>query len=509
MDEALVILEELHRRNEHIFHAYEPQPNQELFHKSDKYIRILTGGNQSGKSRAAAQEVAWWFTHSHPHRETPDRPVEIWVISTEYYTIKSGVYRHLMNLIPDWEILAKGPKVQGHDLHSFIKSKRGDLINFMSTKGGEDSRSKFQAAEVDLAAIDEEIEYYVWDELQARMLTTGGCFTITATLVESYDWIVELERLGELGDKDVFLGRLNTEENIYADQRQIQRLSERWDDDTKRVRFYGYSARARGLVYRGFGKHNILPTFDVPRSWPRWCILDPGYRTFAVLWGTVTPFGQKICYRELYLQLAELPDVVEEIKLLEKQENTGGKGEIIGMRIIDDKEGSRLITGQMGIMSQLAADYNFYCAPAMKAKHAGIEKVRQWLKNTGVEEKYEYASEGGEEKILVELNKGIQLFVFDTCENLIKEFSNYRIRQDKSKRDKNAAIDETVKKDDHLMDCIRYWAISEPEYYKVELPEEEEENSTDDFGIGTLQAAVYEFHNHRKDKVHEILGESW
>jgi hypothetical protein len=480
--ETAAILEELQKRSEHIFHAYEAMPNQRLFHESQKYIRLLTGGNQSGKSKANAQEIAWWFTHTHPYRKIPDRPVEIWVISTEYYTIKSGIYRHLINLIPGWEILAKGPKVQGHDLHSYIKGKNGDLINFMSTKGGEDSRTKFQAAEVDLAAIDEEIEYYVWDELQARMITTGGCFTITATLVESYDWIVDLEKRGETGDKEIFLARLNTKENIYANQDQINRLEERWDEDTKRVRFYGHSARASGLVYKGFGKHNIVEPFDIPSHWPRWNILDPGYRVFALLWGTVNPEGQKIAYREAYLKFAELPDVVEEIREFEKDED-------ISNRIIDDREGARLISGQIGILSQLAQYYQIYCIPAIKAKHAGIERVRQWLKPHKTHEA-----------------NWTEFLTFDTNDNLIKEFSTYRIRVDKSKRDKNAVIDDTVKKDDHLMDCLRYWAISEPEYYRV-VTQDDDDNITDEFGVGTLQAAINRHHDQGKRKpVHEILG---
>lgn len=500
--EALSILTELQRRSEHQFHKYVPQQGQGDFHASDKYIRLLFGGNQSGKSRAAAQEVAWWFTHAHPYRTLPDRPLVIWVVSTEYSTIRVGVYRHLLNLLPDWEIAQRGAKVQGHDLHSFFKSPRGDELYFYSSKGGEDVRTKFQAAAVDLVAIDEEIEGWIWDELEARMLSTGGSFIISATLVESYDWTVNLERRAEIGDKDIFLTRLHTDKNPYIDKVQVERLADKWDEDTKRYRFYGHSKRHFGLVYPGFSQQNVIPSFRIPKEWPRWNIVDPGYRTFAGLWGTITPHKQAIVYRELYIHYAELPNVANEIRLLER-------GEQIDNRIIDDKIGHKLITGQIGVSSQLSQYYHLYYTPAIKSVHAGIEEVRHWLYRHDKEGEWEYDAPSGK----VKLSKGINLFFFDTCINLISEIAVYRIRPAKDRgRSRNDVADEPVKIKDHLVDCLRYWLIAKPSYFirptDTDYIDEEVIQASHD--LATRFDRDRERKKRRgKETCHALLGTNW
>lgn len=447
LERAHEILTELRSRAEHQFHSYEPFPNQLEFHRCKKYIRCIFGGNQSGKSRCTAQEAAWWFTHSHPHLNTPKRPVVIWVISTEYRTIKAGVYRHLMETIPKEYIAELGPRIQMQDIHSYMKSTHGDLIEFISSKGAEDARKKFQAAEVDLIVIDEEIENWIWDEIQARMITTGGRICISATLVESYDWIVELEKRGKAGDPDIFTARLVTTKNPYVNQEQIKRLLSSWDADTQHYRIYGFSRRGTGLVYKGWGEKVLVDPFEIPEHWIKSNILDPGFRVCASLWVAVNEYNQHICYRELFAQEATIYDVAEEIQHLED--------ELIDYRIIDDRFGSRLVTGDVGVLNILGEYYQLYYTPAMKSKHYGIEAVRGLLK------------EGDEEGVnKYGLPNNRKLFAFNTCQHLHREMSIYKIRPPAPKKDKNAPVDEPVKKDDHLPDCLRYHATSNITFFK-------------------------------------------
>jgi len=453
--EALDILNELTERSNSVFHQYEPQAGQTEFHRSLAYIRLLFGGNQSGKSRGAAQEAAYWFTHEHPHRPIPDRPCVIWIISTEYRTIYAGVYRHLMNIIPSWHIDRFGPKIQGTEIHSFIKSIRGDEIHFISAKGASEARQKFQAAALDLVVIDEEIEDYIWDELQARMISTGGCFVIAATLVESYDWIVTLEKRGEQGDADVFLARLLTHNNKYADDRQVKRLMNMWDTDTQHVRIYGKSARASGLIYRNFSKAHLIDPFPIPFEWPRWHAYDPGFRIAAGLWVTVTPKGQIIIYREVYEQNAELPDLMNQFKFLERDE-------IIDRKIIDDKHGSRLITGDVGVLEQCAMYYHRYYTPAQKQVHAGIEECRKALKLDDIEGDYFYQVD----HTLLQLPKRNRILIFNNLENFKNEISQYRYKTIRDHKDRNEPVDQPVKRRDHLMDCWRYIMMARPEYFE-------------------------------------------
>ena len=49
--------------------SYEPSPPQEAFHKSDKQIRLMLGGNQTGKTLCATREFAWILTDTHPYQK--------------------------------------------------------------------------------------------------------------------------------------------------------------------------------------------------------------------------------------------------------------------------------------------------------------------------------------------------------------------------------------------------------------------------------------------------------
>jgi hypothetical protein len=485
MDETVLILQELMKRAESNYHKYQPQPKQLDFHQSLAQIRLLFGGNQSGKSRGSAQEIAFWFSHAHPYRVIPDRPIKIWVISTEYQTIREGVYSHLKRILPEWEIDTWGPRVQGHDLHSYVKSKRGDEIFFLSAKGGEDSRTKFQAAAVDLIIIDEEIEDYIWEELQVRLLATGGSIVISATLVESYQWIVDLEERGDMGDPDVFLKRLHTDENPYLNKEYVGKLKGRLDDDTLRYRFYGKSRRTSGLVYKGFRQTHKITPFTIPSIWPRWHVYDPGFRTSAAIWAALTPHNQAIFYRIYYAHNVELVDVLPDFIELEKNET-------VDIRIIDDKSESRTVTGQIGPLTQAAIDYQRFYTPAMKNKHAGIEETRKWLKIDEDPDFHEYKLDNDE---VIKLPKSHSFFIFnvDTSIPFFKEITKYSIKQARSVINRNEPVDMPVKAQDHLMDCMRYLFVTRPQFF-IRSGQRKKENMEK---LGTLSSMSLEERHER------------
>ena len=50
-----------------------------------------------------------------------------------------------------------------------------------------------------------------------------------------------------------------------------------------------------------FTDRHIVDDFIVPFDWPRWVGLDPGIRTFGILWIAVGPDKAAYIYREMYL----------------------------------------------------------------------------------------------------------------------------------------------------------------------------------------------------------------
>lgn len=495
-------IKELQRREVHPFNTYVPTAtkthNQESFHKSKQRYRLLFGGNQSGKSLANAQEIAWWLTGKHPYRPVPKSPIHVWCISAEYSTIKDGVYRHLRRILPDWEIKKEGPNVVGHPLPSYIELKNGSVIDFKSAKG--DSREKFQAAGIHLISIDEEITADIFDELEARTLVTGGEFIISATLVDSYDWILNLEQRGESGDPDVFITRLDTSSNPYINQKVLQTLLAKWSSDTQEYRIKGKSRRSHGLVYNTWvdSKHRV-PRFAIPSDWPRLRAIDPGIRTCAVLWVAISPDEHAYAYRELYAHNEPIHQIAMAIKSSEgwSLEKTLSERfdhfvwmptidriqEEMAVSLIDPKAKARFESGEVGIMEQLYSRYGLSCIPADNELRSGIEDVRQWLEDK------------------VDGKPGF--LCFEHLENFQDERRQYRLSMRRPGKDQGQPLDTPIRKNNHLMDCWRYIARERPSFKRLGVSAE--------FSQGKEVIPVHEriASKKKREGIHEYLGTCW
>lgn len=510
-DELFSALKELQTRSEHVVNTYKPSDkldhNQLSFHRSKKRYRLITGGNQSGKSHAAAWEIARWAIGDHPHRPIPKGNIDIWVISAEYITITSGIYKHLKDIIPPWMIKLQGPKIPNTRLPAYLVVKREEpnavaTITFMSSKGGEEARKKFQAAGIHLISIDEEISPDIWEELQARTIATGGEFIISATLVESYDWILNLEKKGEQDHPQVFLTRLNTLSNDYRDIETVNELMSEWSEETIQYRIFGKSRRSTGLIYNTFSaKRHVIKPFKVPIDWPRWCAIDPGIRVTAVLWITVGPDEHAYAYRELYARNEALYEVARAIKTAEGWkldrelsykfnhfvwESTAGAENLV-TRLIDPSSRRRSEAGDDPILAQLYEQCGLLCTLADNTKRAGIEACRFWLEDH---------------------DDNLPRFrVFSTLDNFINEIREYRLKSDRRPKNRNEPADEPIKARDHLMDDWRYIAMEHPKWADRIL--QASSLTSDDDNPSVYRggsAAEFLRKKKRQAKTHEFLG---
>lgn len=487
------IIEELELRSGHEVFQYIPGElpnwNQRAFHESTARYRMAFGGNRSGKSYAAAYEIACWLRGDHPYRKINLTPNSVWVISPEYTTIQAGIYNHLKNLLPTWEIEKVGPKIPQQNLPSYIEMKNGSVVTFKSAKGDSSAREKFQAASVDLISIDEEVQVDIWLELEMRTLDRGGQYIFSATLVESYDWLVDLEQRALRGEEDYFLTRLYTETNPHLHEETVKKVKDKLSEDDIEVRFKGKSRRSRGLIYNTFTDDHIIEPFPIPIDWPRWCALDPGIRTFAVLWVAIGPEGAYV-YREMYAHNVPLWEMALAIRRAEGWKydeilsdsfshyvwTETKTSEFIQSRLIDPAETRRSITGDASIVDQLFDKYGLMCVTADNSMRPGIEACRHWLE-------HDFA-------------------VFRTCESFIGEIRRYRIREPKLGRMQNDPVESPVKKEDHLMDCWRYIAMDNPQFTIVKKPEEEA-NTAFRRGHAPVRKP------REKLLVHGILGTEW
>jgi len=448
---VLPLFAEIKRRQKHPFYKYKPDDhpdrNQLAFHQSEAPIRLVFGGNQSGKSRCVAQEIAWWLTESHPHRKTPPKP-RIYCVSAGYRTLQEGIYRHLREILPEWLVLSRGANIAGWDMPGHIRLKNMAQVDFISGEGREDARKKLQATEVDLAVVDEEVDQLLWEELQSRRITRGGSVIVAATLIRSEDWCVNLEEQAESGNSDVFLVRLSTyraRDAGHVSARVIREMETSLPPEEVEVRLHGKSRKSEGRVYPEFGKQHVIEPFAIPREWPRYCAIDPGWRTAACIWVAVAPDGKYVIYRELYfhgktyIELAHSWFAATGYKRHPSNADLWivdpDQTENIEVTWIDPSAFRHEISGTSGV-GVLLAMAGLACAPARNDVDAGIEMCRTAL--------------------MPGLDGIPRMRVFKTCENFIQECRAYRRPKDNRDTNKAEKSAKPIKRRDHLMDCWRY-----------------------------------------------------
>lgn len=471
---------EKQRRSQLAINKYIPndkdEHNQLAFHTSNRFITIGTGGNQSGKSIMAAAEAAWALTGTHPYNEAANRkPPRIWCLSSEYRTIFEGVYRHLrpdgadyngMGFLPEHLIKRRGPKMPQTDVPSFFEVKwkdgRTSRIDFISAEGGESARKRVQGAAIDFLFIDEEIDGNIWQELLVRTLATNGRIFITATMLVSPDWLLDLEDRANENDPDILFIRLNTNKNQYISSSQIEKVFASMSEEEREIRMFGKSRRDHGLVYPEFTHEHVVEPFDITEEHTKnckfYCALDPGFRTFAALWIMAVSESEMYVIDEMYLTNPKLTDVREHIDIVEshqfiesKRVPIANKPSFMPTRLIDPASKRNLETGEPGVLSQLMIQHDMPCIPAFNTLQAGVESVHRLFSVDPI------------------TNKPI-LRVFRTCKNFLNERRSYRIKPDKSTKFGNAPSDNPIKKKDHLMDCLRYISIH---ILQNEFPEKE------------------------------------
>lgn len=476
------ICAEVQRRKTHPCFTYKPDDspdrNQLSLHKSEAPILMVFGGSQSGKSCSAAHETKMWLRGKHPYKQTPT-PCRIYVISASYRTLQEGIYRHLKTCLPEWEVETYGRAIPGWDLPGFIRMKNGSQIDFISGEGREDARRKIQAAEIDLAVIDEEVDELLWEELMARRLARGGRVMVAATLLRSEPWCLQLEDRAEAGDPDVFLVRLSTYAAARAGHvknKVVKEMESTLPKEEIDVRLHGRSRRYEGLVYPEFGKANVIPvkpgeTFEVPKGWTRYMAIDPGWRTWAVLWAAVGPDEKYIVYRELYLHSKQWQEVASAIfaamqyRWIEKDNKDGGlwvwddaRSEHMEVQWIDPAEFGHNTTGEPKV-GHLFAQYGLACAPARNDVHHGVLLCRQDLAPCA---------------------DGVpRMRVLSTCTNFLKEIRSYRHQKETRDENKDARPGRPTKQRDHLMDTWRYLVAGGLEYRRALEPWQIEEHRAD------------------------------
>ncbi len=491
---------ELAKRAIESLKLYEPLPRAAEFHASRAPECLAVGSNRSAKTLTTCVEVARAVTGQDPFDKYPKengrcfvigktgkevaevafrklfKAGAFWIIRDEttgmWRTYRPWTDSHRKNerkpappLIParfiqgGWKGIAWNNKKEGSP--SKVTLKNGWEIVFNTSEGIPPN-----GVDVDLVLFDEEIINNEWyPEMSARLLDREGRLLWSATpqigTQEFYDLLADADELLESGVENPRIQRFDflLADNPYISDEQKKIFADKLSEEEREVRVHGKPAILGFRVYPEFDMRiHGIDWFEVPRNWTRYMITDPGRQVCAVLFAALPPedddyakLGEIFIYDELYLRNCDANKYGDNV--LRKAD---------GMQFY-----KFLIDGHMGKVAEmgtgLTVEYQY--GEALKKRgirstltghgyqwgqddvNAGIEAVRHLLR----------INERGVPRLRVMREK---------CPALEDEFRKYSY-----KREKDFVTDKPVKRNDHLLDNMRYLALDKPEYHEQPRPE--------------------------------------
>jgi len=462
---AEAILEKRKRLEENRIKYYVPHPKQKAFHTSLARDRWAFTGNRFGKTCMAAVEAIWHLTGEYPewYPEEGKSPVPCRgrVICTDFI---NGIEKVSLPEIKKW--MPKRYLINGSWEQSYSKLMRkltltnGSSLEFMSF---DQDLGSFAGTSLHFIWQDEHGKRDIYRENKMRLIDTSGRFWGTLTPVKgiSYEYDEIYEKRNERDDLEIF--RAATMDNALLSNEEVEEMTKDLSEDEKRIRLHGDFVFLTGLIYKEWDRNiHLCEPFDIPKSWTRYCAIDPHTRTpTAVLYWAVSPDDDHYIYDELYLPDMQVSEMAR--YMLAKENRIK-----VETRFIDPAaKAVNSAAGGFNFINEFV-EHDIYTTIADNRLTEGIQALRELLKP----------------KFSVILKKAVpKLRVFNTCKQFAKEIEHYRWPEYKPEGNQNIK-EKPVKKDVHLPDCARYIAISKPEYVDMEKVRQEPQYSKEDNLLG-------------------------
>ena len=429
--------------------GYTPHSKQVIFHESRDQLKAFLGGNRSGKTTAGVLDDLIQAcdrdaipSHLAAYKKW-EPPFYCRIIVPDFTSTLEGV---IFQKLREW-----APKAQlsgGSFGKAYDKTRRklhfenGSWMDFLTF---EQDLDKFGGAALHRVHYDEEPPSNIRRESTMRLIDYGGDELFTMTPLHGMSWmfddIWEPYTKGLLTDSTVVL--VDMDDNPHLDEKTKKRALAGLSEEERQARKSGRFVHFAGMIYDEFSRNfHVIPEVDeVPKGAKVYVGIDPGSRHMAaVVWTYLTAENVMVQFDELALQGHTVQGVCDAIKM--RNMRWGAKdedGKLLGpllpsWYVIDPA--ARNVMHQTGRSDQMEYTSNgIITILGQNAVTPGINKVKERLQNR-------------------------KLFVTANCQETISEFRKYRWAT--ATRTEDDAKERPVKRDDHLLDALRYVVMSMP-----------------------------------------------
>lgn len=485
---ALKLLAEIADRRRETLGLYEPLAHVAPFHECSAPERVLRGSNRSGKTIAAAVEMARILTNQDPFNKYPKSGKAI-IAGKDGRHISDPLFKLLfkpgaIKVIKDgaewrawrpWEEADRAREDEAipapplvpprfYDDRSIAwESKKENWPKYITLKSGWEVQfctglgKPPQGIKAHVAWFDEEIPDEDWyNEVALRLVDDWGLFYWSATAQLGG---VQLYELCQRADQEVGLEKpscveffLHINANTHFTDAQRERVFAKLTDEQIRIRIEGEFAFANQRIYPEFSRQvHEAEWFPIPDDWMRIACIDPGRQVAAAIFAAVPPpsyHDRQVVYfyDEVYVQSANARSFAEAFKA------KAGNQEF--QTFIIDHHGGRLRDLSLGL--KVEDQY----AKAFK-------EVDLHSRNTG------YGFEWGNDDLAggIEMLRSWML-IRRNGEPKLKYFGDrmpmFRWQMDRYhyKKEGNRPTDKPLAKNCDLPDAARYIAMYDPVWVK-------------------------------------------
>lgn len=437
----------------HNLYEYEPcSEGHDAFHSSTANIRACFGGNRSGKTTVAVVDAILQATGGHwIWSKIRKPPLQIRLVSTDFL---NGIKKVIVPTIFDW-LPRKYFKDYRKD-DQVILLKNGSFVELMSY---DQEVAKFGGSSRDLTIFDEYPPKAIYSECQMRHIDCAGStiMSMTPPVVGGeageeawvFDEIYEMD-----GKNGIECFNFSMFDNPHNDPRIIEQITKSLDEVEYDIRVRGRFRSLSGRVFKDFGPRHIVPDFSIPemerrthKAWTRYCAFDPHpNKPFAGLYCAVDPNNFVWFYDEIYEPDLSIPELAQLILSRE------GKLPHPIKRLMDPSASvENKIFRQASIREQLmrCGVHTQEANNSFDSSYYAIKEALQFFK----------CSDGEDRP---------RIFFMQSLTNTIYQMSHYVWDRWAHNAANKSPKQKPKKKDDDLVDCLRYIMNANPTYVNFE-----------------------------------------
>lgn len=418
---------------------------QLAFHRCKKRNRWVFGGNRSGKTECGAVEAIWLAHGIHPWRKNR-KNVFGWVVSLSQQVQRDVAQSKILHYLPpEWIVditMLSGRKdsPSGGVIDQIkIKNVFGG-ISTIGFKSCDQGREKFQGSSLDFVWFDEEPPKDIYEECLMRVMDRRGDIFGTMTPLKGMTFIYNEIYLNRKNNPEVWCQFMSWEDNPFLSKQEIKLLEGALDGPSLDSRRYGKFSSGEGLVYPEFDPAvHVIPPFPIPPEWQDAISIDPGLNNpLSAHWYAVDWDGNIYVVAEHFAAGRDVDFHARSIKhicgLMGWKSDSKGRY----CALIDSAANQRTLASSKSVAELFCDNGILVNTNVNKDVFSGICRVKEYLKRG---------------------NGRADIYIFDTCRNMIEEFLTYSW----------GSGDSPKKVDDHCMDELRYYIMSRPR-----TPEREE-----------------------------------